>query len=80
MAGEPDNLVLVMLRRLDAKIDGIAEVQKDHSAQLAWIRDELINIRRDRVHDMETDAAIQKQVDRLRADVERLKRRLDITD
>jgi len=78
MTTEPDNLVLVYLRRMDAKLDRaleeIAELklrQNDtHRATLA--------LRREQTSDAETVAHVQAQLDRLRDDIETIKRRLDI--
>ena len=37
MTDDPENLVLVFLRRMDAKLDQIAEIQRDHGRRLTTL-------------------------------------------
>jgi hypothetical protein len=77
---ESENLTLIYLRRIDAKVDGFA-------AQLRAVRDCLIaveiglaGIRRGIGGLAEGDARLQASVDRLRDEMTRGNRRLDIPD
>lgn len=66
MTDEPDNLVLVYLRRLDAKMDRIVD-------DLADVKVRLTNLE-------EGVAVMSRRMDRLEARVERIERRLDLVD
>ena len=80
MSDEPENLVLVYLRRMDAKfdrlLDEVAEMKRrqndTHSAILA--------LRRDQVADSEAVAHVEARMDRFGERLERVERRLDIRD
>ena len=66
MSGEPDNLVLVYLRRIDTKVDGL--------------RTDMVEIK-ERLGFLEAGyASLSRRVDRLGGDVEQIRRRLDIVD
>lgn len=80
MSSEPDNLVLVYLRRLDAKVDRVIETQGEVVYRLGRLEEGMARFRRDQSGDAETVAHVQAQVDRLREQVERINRRLDIVD
>ena len=80
MSDEPENLVLVYLRRIDANVQDIQRGQADHARRLTRIESELGRVIRDRGDDFESRAHLQAQVDRLREELERVKRRLDIID
>ena len=79
-AVEPDNPALVYLRRIDEAVSGLCgdvpelEVRQHdtHTAVLAG--------RRDQVQDAEIVARLQAQVDRLREEIDRIKRRLGLRD
>lgn len=80
MTDEPENMILVYLRRLDAKFDRLLDEfgelkrrQNDtHSAVLA--------LRRDQVADAETVAHVEARMDRFGERLERIERRLEIND
>jgi hypothetical protein len=46
MADDPDNLVLVFLRRLDGKIDRLGEDMRDVKARLTSVEERLASIER----------------------------------
>lgn len=80
MTDEPENLVLVYLRRLDAKfdrmLDEFSEIKRrqndTHSAVLA--------LRRDQVADAETVAHVEARMDKFGERLARIERRMDIAD
>jgi predicted nucleic acid-binding Zn-ribbon protein len=80
MSSEPENLVLTYLRRLDAKVDRLAETMTEHGRRLARIEVEVARGRRDQAADAQVVVDIQVQVDRLREEIDRINRRLDIVD
>ena len=80
MAGEAENLVLEHLRSIRADIAGVREVQTEHSIRLAEIASAVAGLRRDQALDAESSAHLAARIDRLREEVERIKRRLDLTD
>lgn len=80
MADEPGTLVLVDLRRLDAKMDDVREDIRDMKARLIRVEAELGRLVRDRGEDMEARVHLPVQVDRLRDEIGHLNCRLDITD
>jgi len=51
MVDEPENLTLRYLRRIDAKIDPLAETQREHGHRLTRIESSLASMRRDQAND-----------------------------
>ena len=80
VAEEPENIVLIYLRRIDANVQDLQRGQAEHARRLTRIEAEIGSLVRERGDDMEDRAHIQAQVDRLREDMNRIKRRLDIID
>lgn len=80
MSDEPENLVLVYLRRMDAKIDKVIDTQQEHGHRLSRVESQLAGLRRDQGSDAEAVAHLQAQMDRLRDELDRVKRRLDIVE
>ncbi|MBK8082947.1 MAG: hypothetical protein IPK28_03415 [Devosia sp.] len=66
MAEEPDSVVLVLLRRLDAKMDRVIDDLHDVKVRLTAV-EEGLNV-------------VQRRIDRLEDRVERIERRLDLVD
>jgi predicted nuclease with TOPRIM domain len=66
MADEPDNLVLTMLRRIDAKVDRLVEDVKDLKVRMTHVEEGL--------------AGVNRRLDRLDDRVERIEKRLDLVD
>ncbi|MEQ7156327.1 hypothetical protein [Brevundimonas aurifodinae] len=80
MADEPENLVLVYLRRIDAKVDALAGEVREVKERLSAVEVGLASVRRDLGFLAEADARLQMSFDRLRDDVTRIERRLDLVD
>lgn len=66
MAEEPDNIVLVMLRRMDEKLDRVIDDLHDVKVRLTAV-EEGLNV-------------VQRRIDRLEIRVERIEKRLDLVD
>ena len=66
MADDPDNIVLVYLRRLDEKVDRIVDEMLDVKVRLTAVGEGL--------------AGVNRRLDRLEIRVERIERRLDLVD
>ena len=66
MAEEPDSVVLVLLRRLDAKMDRVIDDLHDVKVRLT-AGEEGLNV-------------VQRRIDRREDRVERIERRLDLVD
>ena len=66
MADEPDSLVLVYLRRIDAKVDRLIDDVNDLKAGVSSVEENL--------------AGVHRHIDRLEVRVERIERRLDLAD
>jgi archaellum component FlaC len=64
MAEEPDNIVLGMLRRMDAKLDRVVEDLHDLKVRMTAVAEGL-NV-------------VQRRIDRLEDRVERLEKRFDL--
>jgi len=64
MAEEPDNIVLVMLRRIDTKIDRLTDDVHELKVRMTSVESNL--------------AGVQRRIDRLEDRVERIERRLDL--
>jgi predicted nuclease with TOPRIM domain len=80
MSDEPENLVLVYLRRIDAKVDGLDRRIDDLTQRMSAVETGLASVRRDLGFLAEADARLQMSFDRLRDDVTRIERRLDLVD
>ena len=78
MAVDPENLTLVFLRRIDTKLDGLSLDVRELKDRTSAVELGLTAVRRDIATLAETDARLQISVDRMRDDVSRIQRRLDI--
>jgi archaellum component FlaC len=66
MADEPDNIVLIQLRRMDSKLDRLIDDMHDIKARMSGVEENL--------------AGVHRRIDRLELRVERIERRLDLAD
>ena len=66
MADEPDNHTLVLLRRMDAKLDRVLEDVHDLKVRMSSVEEGL--------------AGIHRRLDRLDVRVDRIERRFDLVD
>ena len=66
MTDEPDNLILLYLRRIDGKVDRLADDMHDVKVRLTAVEEGL--------------AGVQRRIDRLESRVDRIERRLDLVD
>ena len=66
MTDEPDNLILLYLRRIDGKVDRLADDMHDVKVRLTAVEEGL--------------AGVQRHIDRLESRVDRVERRLDLVD
>ena len=80
MTADVENLLLEHMRALRADISDIRRTQQEHSVRLTEIAGSVAGLRRDQALDAEASAHLAARVDRLRDDVERIKRRLELTD
>jgi len=71
MSDSPDNLVLTLLRRLDAKIDRLTDDVQDLKHRMTSVERQLGDLRTDM-------AGISARIDRLETRIDRIERRLDI--
>lgn len=65
MANEHDNLVLVYLRRIDEKVDRIAEDMRDLKVQMTAAEEAIVGLNR--------------RMDRIEARLDRIERRLELS-
>jgi hypothetical protein len=75
-----DNIILPMLRAIRADIAEMLAEQREHGDRLARIEVALAGIRRDQANDAENTAALWVRIDGLRHRIERIERRLELTD
>ncbi|MBX9908616.1 MAG: hypothetical protein K2Z25_07870 [Beijerinckiaceae bacterium] len=66
MADEPDNIVLVMLHRMDGKLDRIIEDVQNLKVRMTSVEEGLVGVNR--------------RVDRIEERLDRIERRLDLTE
>ncbi|HEY8565218.1 MAG TPA: hypothetical protein VIL65_06940 [Beijerinckiaceae bacterium] len=66
MTEQPDNLVLVYLRRLDEKVDRLIDDMHDLKARVTGVEENL--------------AGVHRRLDRLELRIERIEKRLDLAD
>ncbi len=77
---EPESLILVYLRRIDAKVDALAHRIDELTQRVSAVEVGLAAVRRDLGHLAEADARLQSSFDKLIQDVDRIQRRLELTD
>ncbi len=75
MSDEPDNLILIYLRRLDAKLDGVIEVLADHGRRLTALEIAVANLA---ATEASHYANLALRVDRVEERLLRIERRLDL--
>jgi hypothetical protein len=78
MADESEEITL--LRRNDAKIDRVADMMREASVRLGRVELGMVRLHQDMPRAAETRLDLQSQIDRLRERVDRINRRLDLTD
>ena len=66
MVDEPDNIVLVMLRRIDQRTERMAEDLQDLKVRVTAVEEGL--------------AGVNRRLDRLEARIERIEKRLELSD
>ena len=80
MSDEPFNLVLEHLKALRADMAALRGILGEHGERLSRIDIGVSRYRRDQAEDAETVAHMEVRLDRLRDDIEMIKRRLDLRD
>lgn len=80
MTAEIDNLVLEHLRHIRNRVDRIAEDVDDIKLRMSGLENAMLLVKREIAHGDETDARQQLTLDKLAARVERIERRLDLTE
>lgn len=66
MADDPDNIVLVMLRRIDTKVDRLIDDVNDLKVRMTAVEEAVVGTNR--------------RIDRLESRIDRVERRLDLRD
>lgn len=77
---DTESLVLELLRAMRSDMSAMRDTQREHGVRLAEIANALAGLRRDSAGDAEVTAHLAARVDRLRDEVDRIKRRLEIAD
>lgn len=80
MTDEPDNLVLRYLRRIDENVIRLDDRVSQLTMRVNDIHAAVVGLRRDQANDAEASAHLHARFDQLVAEVDRIKRRLDIVD
>lgn len=84
MADEPDNLVLVYLRRIDAKIDRVVGAVRELRDRMVAVEQQTADTRREILNLAATEAShyasLSSRMDRLGDRVDRIGRQLDIAE
>ena len=80
MSDEPINLVLEHLKAIRADTAALRSILGEHGERLSRIEIGVSRYRRDQAEDAETVAHMEVRLDRLRDDIEMIKRRLDLRD
>lgn len=80
MTEEPENLTLVYLRRLDAKVDRVLDEIADLRQRQSETHRSVLTLRREQTGDAEATARVDVRVDRLEDRMDRIERRLDLVD
>ncbi len=80
MSDEPENLVLVYLRRLDAKMERMADDMQDVKQRLSALEIGQARIRQDLAELYAAYAGVQVRLDHIDSRFDRIERRLDLQD
>ncbi len=80
MGDQVDNSAIVLFRRLDTKMDRLADDVREVRERLTSVELGLAGVRRDIGGLAESDARIQVRIDRLDGRLERIEKRLDLID
>ncbi|HMG51491.1 MAG TPA: hypothetical protein VK597_12870 [Inquilinus sp.] len=80
MSEGTDNLVPDLLRAVRADVSAIRETLGEHGHRLYRIETGLAGVRREVAGDAEDIAHLGARIDRLREELDQIKRRLDITE
>jgi hypothetical protein len=80
MAGGPDSLVLAMLRRIADDAADVKHEPRELRERVGSVETTPAGVRRDPARLAGTDARLQAGTDRLRDGVERITRRLGLSD
>jgi archaellum component FlaC len=73
MAAEPDNLVLVMLSRMNAKLDRVIEDVQDLKIRMTSVEERLGSVE-------VSITGINRRIDRIEIRLDRIEKRLDLVD
>ena len=71
MSDQPENLVLVYLRRIDEKVDRVLEDMRDLKHRVSSLEAQVANVHGDM-------AAMSLRIDRVGARLDRIERRFDL--
>ena len=80
MADEPENLVLVYLRRLDEKVDALRADMTDMTSRFASIEKLVAGLRVDFAHLREDFVRLEHRIDRSDTRLDRIEKRLGLVD
>ena len=69
-----------MLRAIRADVSAVRETQREHGVRLTELASGLAGLRRDTAGDAEISAHLAARADRLRDEIDRIKRGLEIAD
>ncbi|MFC5504705.1 MULTISPECIES: hypothetical protein [Hyphomicrobiales] len=73
MSEEPDNIVLVMLRRMDAKLDRVIDDVRDLKVRMTNVEEGLAKVEL-------SIAGVNRRIDGVEARLDRIERRFDLVD
>jgi predicted nuclease with TOPRIM domain len=80
MSDEPDSLVLVYLRRMEAKLDRLGEDVRELKQPLTGLEAGQARLRQDVADIYGAYAGLQGRFDRMDSRLERIERRLDLQE
>ncbi len=80
MTADIESLVLEHLRHIRARVDQIADDMTDMKLRMSGLESAMVLVKREITHGDETTARQQVAIDRLAARVERIERRLELSE
>ena len=80
MAEQPTDLILVMLRKIDTKLDRVIEEVTDLKIRVTALEMGLAGVRRDLAALAEADAHTNVRLDRIDGRLTRIERRLELVE
>ena len=80
MADNVENMMLELLKRIQGTLETLTNRVEELGVRQTETHTSVLGLRRDQVNDAEVSAHLQVQMDRMRSRLDRIERRLELTN